>query len=260
MKPLSRKPAAFTLIELLVVIAIIAILAALLLPALAKAKAKAKRVACVSNMKQVSLGFILWIHDHEQNNLPFRVDWTDGGTRVQGGAAPPWAGLQNRPYFQFAWLSNEIDSPKVLLCPADKKKHQAVDWSASDPTGGFRHSNQQENSLSYDLWVDAGIIHDPVTGAAIFALDQAQEQILLSDRNLNYDNISTGCSSGISPARQVTRGTGVTKWQDLTDYGHGAAGGIGLLDGSVASLNIGGLQIYFDHADDNGSAHYMFPQ
>src|SRR5947209_4715543 len=73
MYPGKRDRRGFTLIELLVVIAIIAILAAILFPVFAQARRKARQVTCVSQVKQLGLGTMMYLQDYDEAFMPFAV-------------------------------------------------------------------------------------------------------------------------------------------------------------------------------------------
>ncbi len=131
--PRSKNLSAFTIIELLVVIAIIGILSALLLPALARAKASGKRASCFNNLRQVSLAARLYMDDYDGGLFHHHEGWVlNDGTQVDtlpssvaacagGGAGnsqaeKPWT-IFFQPY---------LKSRQVAFCPADTTPRSTI--------------------------------------------------------------------------------------------------------------------------------------
>jgi prepilin-type N-terminal cleavage/methylation domain-containing protein len=127
---------AFTLIELLVVVAIVAILAAMYLPTRTHGD-KAPLAACLNNLRQVSLGSIIWA-DANTNQFPWEVSTNTGGTQElieQGNAA-----AHTLP------ITTNFNYPRLLICPTDKSRHAATNFTS------FSNAN-----LSYFISLSASL-------------------------------------------------------------------------------------------------------
>jgi len=134
---------AFTLIELLVVISIIALLLGILLPCLGRIKAKAYRVRCAHNLKQIDLGLNLYLNANNDTYpctedpvsiVPFYWLWMGRGWR---GFIEPYLGGGIDP-----------NNPSVLFCPADKKSEDLYESTSYSYSMSFYHSPEQINTMN----------------------------------------------------------------------------------------------------------------
>jgi len=148
------KKNALTMVEIVVVIATIVILAGLILPALNKPRGRSGRINCVSNLKQLGLAMRMFSNDHT-DKFPWAVPKVEGGSLEYAESA--------EVFRHFMALSNELITPKILICSSDLERQRSSDWNL------FSNSN-----LSYFAGLDA---------------DETKPQTILSgDRNLSVSN------------------------------------------------------------------------
>ncbi|HTB84592.1 MAG TPA: hypothetical protein VK742_13130 [Candidatus Sulfotelmatobacter sp.] len=199
---------AFTLVALLVIIALIAILAAMLLPALASAKKKAQGINCVNNLKQCGLAFKIWEGDNN-DKMPMGVPEEKGGT------LECITGAETYRHFQVA--SNELSTPRILVCPADPERTAAVNFS-----------RLKNRNVSYFVGLDAV---DDATNPQLF---------LTGDRNMVGENPPENGILKLVPGQNVN-------W---TSTIHVNKGNLGLADGSVQQTTSASLPEYLKNSGD----------
>jgi type II secretory pathway pseudopilin PulG len=205
---------------LLVVISIIAILAALLLPALGKAKAKAQRIGCVNNLRQIGLALHMWAEDHRER-LPWRTPVSEDGSQT---LPETWQ--------HFQVVSEHMVTPRILHCPGDRERVKADDWPAA--TGGF--AALKNKAVSYFIGTDSSF-NNP-------RMHTTGDRHLMGEDNNHCD--SAQIATGITVFRSPTNAS----WADLL---HHHAGNLALGDGSVHQLSENALRDHMAQTEDRSN-------
>ena len=225
----------FTRFEVLVLIAVVTLLASVVLPALANNRPRSHRVICANNLRQIGVALQIWANDH--NDLPpYDTRVANGGTLAHPLAPNVW--------FHFAWISNELASPRLVFCPSDSGR-PASDFSGN-PDSGYLHPNFANRATSYFI-------------SHFFTSFTGSPQI--GDRNVRTDG-SSGCYRFLSAPFVRTRPTRPDAgW---TNGMHESAGNLLFSDGRVEQASNERFREAMDQGDDTGangaSSHLAVPR